>query len=415
LTAQVPPDALTRADSVLNSLPDPTEPIDKFNPEVPRAISDVILKGMALSMDARYANAREMQKALREAYAQLQNKMAAETMAFNLPQQQSLNQQPQPLSQPLPQSQQLTEQFSAPLASQPQPPTQMPPRQDSLPSQPRTENPNVTAPPEPDFEATINDNLLNPTSMPSLPSQQKTEVLPTEISSQISKQGESYNPEATVPIIALDQNTNQGEQVGATQAASNFDSVPTEVRQPEYGSSYNTVAAGATTGASAGQTKSENVYQPVSLAAETKKKSGKGLAVAGILGGLVILMLAAAGVGLYAFGDQLGITGTKPTPTPTVQPSVTPTPAPTIERANTNAGNSANQQLANTGSTTDATNTQIAETNKATTQPTPARQVVPTTQPTRVVNNPPVRTQPPVTRPAQKPGAAKPSRPVLLQ
>ncbi|HLM02037.1 MAG TPA: serine/threonine-protein kinase, partial [Pyrinomonadaceae bacterium] len=300
LTAQVPPDALTRADSVLNSLPDPTEPIDKINPEVPRVISDVIFKGMALSMDARYANAREMQKALREAYAQMQSKMSAETMAFSLPPQQQANQAP------VMQSQQPTEHFPTPIASQPQPPTQMPPtKHDSLPSQQKTENLNVAPPipPEPDFEATMKDANLSPTSLPSLPSQQKTEVLPVDISSQIRKQQEeNYNvPEATVPIISFDQNAQkpdsqqqQQNMVGATQAASNFNSVPTEVREPQqqYGSPYNTAAGGGTTGANGGQTQTENVFQPAPLVGqETQRKSGKGLAIAGVLGGLVILML----------------------------------------------------------------------------------------------------------------------------
>ncbi|HEX8246819.1 MAG TPA: serine/threonine-protein kinase [Pyrinomonadaceae bacterium] len=425
LTAQVPPDALTRADSVLNSLPDPTEPIDKINPEVPRLISDVILKGMALSMDARYANAREMQKALREAYAQMQSKMSAETMAFTLPPQQQ-QQPPPPVNQtPVTQSQQLTEQFATPIVSQPQPqpqpqpPTQLPPtRHDSLPSQQKTENLHIAPPPpETDFEATMKDTNLSPTSLPSLPSQQKTEVLPTEISSQIPKKEESYNPEATVPIVSFDQNADGSEPVGATQAVSNFDSVPTEVRQPQpqYGSPYNTAAATGTTGAAGGRTQTENAYQPAPLVGETKKKSGKGLAIAAVLGGLVFVMLAAAGVGLYAFGDQLGITGTKPTPTPapTAQPSVTPTPAPTMERANTSTGNSANQQVANTGQTNKA-NTQVAETNK-TTEPTTVKPVVTTTPPPRVVTTTqPVRTTPPVTR-TPKPVAAKTQKPVLLQ
>lgn len=412
LTAQVPPDALTRADSILNSLPDPIEPIDKINAEVPRVISDVIFKGMALSMDARYANAREMQKALREAYAQMQSKMSAETMAFNLPQQQQVNQPP------VAQSQQLTEQFASPVPSQPQPPTQLPPphKQDSLPSQQKTENLNIPSQPQPDFDATIKDANLSPTAIPSLPSQQKTEVLPaSEISSQIPKQQEeNYNPEATVPVVAFNQNAKQGEPVGATQAASNFDSVPTEVRQPQYDSPYNTAAAGATTGAgSGGRTQTENVYQPVPLHAETKKKSGKGVMIAGVLGVFAVLIIAAAGVGLYAFGDQLGITGTTPTPTPQPTVSATPTPSPTIERANTNTGNQANQQVANTGQT-NTSNTQVAGTN-TTTQPTPVRQVVPTPQTTRVVTTQPARTPPPVTRTTPKPVGAKTPKPVLLQ
>jgi serine/threonine protein kinase len=408
LTAQVPPDALTRADSVLNSLPDPTEPIDKINPEVPRLISDVIFKGMALSMDARYANARDMQKALREAYAQMQTKMSAETMAFTLPPQ---------LSQPAPPpSQQLTEQFAAPLISQPQPPTQLPPNsKPSLTSQPKTENINVAPAPPVDFEATMKDTNLSPTSLPSLPSQQKTEVLPTEISAQIQKQGESYQPEATVPITALDTGAKQSEPIGATQAVSNFDSIPTEVRPPQYDSPYNTAgAAGGTTGASGGQTKAENVFQPTPLYADTKKKSGgKGLAIAGVLGGFVILILAAAGIGLYAYGDQLGITGTTPTPTPTAQPSVSPTPAPTVERANTNTGTQTNRQVAETGNVNTGNST-VAETiDKPLTQPTPVKQGVPTTQSTRVVTTQPVK-QPPV-RTVPKQTGTKPSKPVLLQ
>ena len=404
LTAQVPPDALTRADSVLNGLPDPTEPIDKINPEVPRLISDVIFKGMALSMDARYANAREMQKALREAYAQMQTKMSAETMAFTLPPQ---------INQSMPPSQQMTEQFAAPMASQPQPPTQLPPNQNSQPSQQKTENLNIVSPPEPDFEATMKDTNLSPTSLPSLPSQQKTEVLPTEISSQISQQKESYQPEATVPLTALDTGAKPSEPIGATQAVSNFDSIPTEVRPPQFDSPYQTAAAAGTTGAAGGQTQTENVYQPSPLYTDTKKKSGgKGLAMAGILGGFVILILAAAGIGLYAYGDQLGITGTNPTPTPTAPPSVSPTPAPTAERANTNTGNQANQQVANTENI-NAGNSTVAETNKTTTQP-PVKTVVPTTQSPRVVTTQPVRQQPARTAPPKQTGT-KPSKPILLQ
>jgi serine/threonine protein kinase len=405
LTAQVPPDALTRADSVLNSLPDPTEPIDKINPEVPRVISDVILKGMALSMDARYPNAREMQKALREAYAQMQTRMSAETMAFTLPPQMS-----QPAAPPS--SQQQTEQFAAPIVSQRQPPTQLPPtNQPPFASQPKTENINVASQPQPDFDATIKDTNLSPTSLPSLPSQQKTEVLPTEIASQISRQKESYQPEATVPLTSLDTGANQSKPIGATQAVSNFDSIPTEVRPPQYDSPYNTAGAGGTTGASGGQTKAENAFQPVPLYTETKKKSGgKGLAIAGILGGFVILLLAAAGIGLYAYGDQLGITGTSPTPT--AQPSPAPTTAPTVERANTNTGNQSNREIADTGNVNTGNST-VAETIDKPTTPTTVKPNVPTTQPpTRVVTTQPVK--PPV-RTTTKPTGTKPSKPILLQ
>lgn len=85
LTDTVPPDALTRADSVLNGLPDPIKPLTETNAEVPKTISDIVLKGMSLGLERRYPNAREMQKDLRAAYAAMQNSMTAETAALRMP------------------------------------------------------------------------------------------------------------------------------------------------------------------------------------------------------------------------------------------------------------------------------------------------------------------------------------------
>ncbi len=64
----VPVDALTRADALLGGKPDPIVPIDKLNPEVTPAISEVILKGVAVRQDERFSTAGEMQKALRRAF-----------------------------------------------------------------------------------------------------------------------------------------------------------------------------------------------------------------------------------------------------------------------------------------------------------------------------------------------------------
>jgi serine/threonine protein kinase len=102
LTNTVPPDALTRADSLINGMPDPVPSINELNPEVSRAVSDVIIKGMAISQEQRYKTAREMQKALRDAYAQLQTGMSAQTVAFT--------NQAQP---EIPQTQQKTAQISS--------------------------------------------------------------------------------------------------------------------------------------------------------------------------------------------------------------------------------------------------------------------------------------------------------------
>jgi serine/threonine protein kinase len=72
MTGAIPMDALTRAESVIggmgDSIPSPRELVPEISPE----ISAVILRGMSLNSEQRYPDAREMQKALREAYAMLQ-------------------------------------------------------------------------------------------------------------------------------------------------------------------------------------------------------------------------------------------------------------------------------------------------------------------------------------------------------
>lgn len=84
MTNVVPADALSRADIMLNGLPDPIQPPHELNPEIPTAVSEVILKGMEVSQERRFATAREMQKALRRAFTRMQEAMAAQTVAFNL-------------------------------------------------------------------------------------------------------------------------------------------------------------------------------------------------------------------------------------------------------------------------------------------------------------------------------------------
>lgn len=73
LSNMIPPDALTRADALLSGSTDPLEPLSTINSEVPKAVSDVIAKGMAVSQEHRHATAREMQKYLRDAFSRAQN------------------------------------------------------------------------------------------------------------------------------------------------------------------------------------------------------------------------------------------------------------------------------------------------------------------------------------------------------
>jgi len=82
MTNSVPADALSRADSLLNGMEDPIRPLASINPEISPEISAVILKGMEVSQDKRWPNAREMQRAMRKAFSSMQEAMTAHTIAF---------------------------------------------------------------------------------------------------------------------------------------------------------------------------------------------------------------------------------------------------------------------------------------------------------------------------------------------
>ena len=85
MSNNVPADALSRADALLNGMPDPLIPVYEVNPEIQPVVSDVIMKGMEISQDKRHQSAREMQKALRDSFAEMQSAMAAQTVAFKMP------------------------------------------------------------------------------------------------------------------------------------------------------------------------------------------------------------------------------------------------------------------------------------------------------------------------------------------
>jgi hypothetical protein len=68
LSNTVPPDALTRAEAILGGQDDPLAPLPTLNAEVTKPISDVILQGMSVRQDRRWASAADMQKVLRRAF-----------------------------------------------------------------------------------------------------------------------------------------------------------------------------------------------------------------------------------------------------------------------------------------------------------------------------------------------------------
>ena len=229
LTNTVPFDALTRADSLLNGVADPVPPIYEINKEVPKLISEIIIKGMSVSQEQRFGTAREMQKTLRDAYSSLQNQMAAQTIAFNL--------QDEAKSDGLPQVQPVQDNFAT-LVNEP------PPFQPEVESKPSTNSAN---PPgsvktevlnqadlsanntQPDFEATVKMDEFPAVISETPQAGIKTEVfLADEVSEQPEKteikmpEEISVSPaDVTVPLISYDS---QPEN----KPIEKYDSVPTD-------------------------------------------------------------------------------------------------------------------------------------------------------------------------------------------
>ena len=84
ITGVVPPDALTRATSVLNGQPDPLRPADELHPQVTPAIASVLGAAMAHNAAERPQTAAAMRDALRDA-ARQGHGVSRETQARSTP------------------------------------------------------------------------------------------------------------------------------------------------------------------------------------------------------------------------------------------------------------------------------------------------------------------------------------------
>ncbi len=68
LTGRPPVDALARADAMLAGKPDPLPLASDVNPQVPRAVAEIVRQAMTVSRDERLASAKEMRRQLRAAF-----------------------------------------------------------------------------------------------------------------------------------------------------------------------------------------------------------------------------------------------------------------------------------------------------------------------------------------------------------
>lgn len=415
LTNTVPPDALSRADNILNSFPDPIKPLYDFNPEVSHPISDVILKGMSLSAEQRYPGAREMQRALRDAYAQIQTAMTAQTEAFNvadIPQVKT----PTPAAV-VPASQMQTEDLSAQIANQiPQSVS------GGYQSAPVNTNDYKIAPPAENFDATI------PYDMPM--TGEKTEIIPNGLqplasANNFSDKTEAFNiPPNNIPPKKEEtfdsyEDFGKSEDVSNQATAVNFISLPTNEQKTEQSEPTPHFDREAV------------APPPVPLVSEApkKKSNGKIFAVVGGIAGLAILAVVAAVVVLFLLKPSTTTTTVTPSPTPTatLEPSVTPTveatPEPTLQ-ADSNTSTNSNTETDLTTSNTDANSSDPANTSSDSSTvavQNPTRPADKTTTPGKTTQQPPrnqaqnkpTTQQPPKTQPQTKPTTA--SRTTLLQ
>ncbi|HJU53305.1 MAG TPA: serine/threonine-protein kinase, partial [Pyrinomonadaceae bacterium] len=81
-TGAIPPDALTRITEVANGQPDPLRPAAEINPQIPHAVSELLLRTMAHNREQRPASAAEMRRLLREAMPEFVS-LAASAAAAN--------------------------------------------------------------------------------------------------------------------------------------------------------------------------------------------------------------------------------------------------------------------------------------------------------------------------------------------
>ncbi|MDQ3179708.1 MAG: protein kinase [Acidobacteriota bacterium] len=412
LTNIVPPDALSRADFIISGLADPIKPINEINPEVTPRVSEILLKGMEVSLEKRYPNAREMQKALREAFVQLQNGTSAKTIP-------SIPDDPQEVKV-VPLTSLETELMSKPTTTDYHTRIQPEDGEKVVETEPSSAQLPITTPEEPDFDATLPINLPLG-DLPLKQSDVKTEVLLAGSIPELSAAQEAgfppkgnFDPEkesvrednfsqaddfesesdfAASDNFAKEENISPVSTVPETvdaQPDSMFDSVASADEHPTVLRTKATVKDSS----SAHRTDLPPAVQPSQPKTKSKQKS---LAVVGVLGAFFLLLISGAAIGLY-FYQKSGATTEVTTPTPTAKPTIeaTPTAQPTLESVTNNNSSNENSLITNTGNTNNE-QPENTSTLKTTETPKPVKTVEPT---------PAVRTTP---KPAPQVATPKPT------
>ncbi|MBX7054650.1 MAG: protein kinase [Pyrinomonadaceae bacterium] len=383
MTNVVPADALSRADVMLNGQADPIRPLSELNPEISPAVSSVILKGLEVSQDKRFGSAGEMQKALRAAYAQIQNAMAADTVVITADELTSdvhLTSPPINTNAPVAPSEMATitnsQPFVSPVATSPEiiDPASEAPALEATIQMDRADAIDEIRQADVKTEVFLGVDSPVAAAVPPSPFAEVDDRL-AETSPEPTP---SFEPAATVPLIDVSEANSEPEP-------------PT----PEFFEPPAVVSAPPPEPAA-----SEAATPAPAVAAKTaapKKRSKAGLVIGGLVG-LLLLGAVAAGAAWFIYNNFMGPAGVKPTPspvasaTPASTPSPTPEPSPTATpESNTNSGS-------NSGITVSPT-------------PEPTSGSTPSTRPTPQVG--PAKTPPvgPAKTPAAKPPVTPKAKP----
>jgi serine/threonine protein kinase len=423
LTNKVPPDALSRADTMLNGSPDPIESPSSINAEIPQAVSDVILKGMEVSQDKRFGTAREMQKAMRKSYAQMQEAMGAKTVVMSADGPSISDSVPVAL--PAGDKTEVMDFMGNPAVSVPtafssnSAASEAPTNLVSQPGQ-KAFDPNATVAfdPEPldslpkqsDVKTEVflaGSNSL-PTPPPvneaasAPPSNYTEDFSPHSASDHLSDSGTPFDPSATMPISAFAE-TGDVSAVPANDTnyyEAGFENAESAPAGFETAASVNTngqessIAAGAAA--------------PSYAAAKPAKKSSGGKVFA-IIAGLFVLMILGAGAlggGYYYYANYYAAT---PEESPSPLPSVEPSAEPTVDIASQTNSQESNSNTELSNSNSNSSNSEIL-----TVAPTPEERPETDSQPQQTGTssrpNTQTRNNTPSTRPQTSPGTtAKPS------
>lgn len=347
LTNNVPADALSRADAMLNGLSDPITPPHELNPEVPKAVSEVLLRAMEVSQEKRYANAREMQRVLRKAFNEIHQATTASTVAFTAEQAEAAG-VVGPSSSPEPESAAKTR-VSGPLpepAQQAPPPAALPADMDAtMAFDPHDSQSEGRKQSDVKTEVFVSGSLLQPPAEAAPPVSQNFDSLSASGDGGYSPAAsQGFEPGATVPFFKIDESAadERPAEPEFFEAGVSRDSDPEE--SPQYRSSESEPEAAAAATSYAAPAPARPVVK--------KKSSGKMIAVIGALAA-VVLLAAAIGGGVWAYINL----SPKPTPTPTPEPSpeetvfTTPSPEPTVEsNTNVDIGNTGNSSNTNDNS-----------------------------------------------------------------